>query len=117
MINSWVFKDDGSKTDAKTTADIECVRSWLEVHSCHVEYMHRVHCWHITYTHIHTYTRTHIYIQSKPKGSLYFLLGGAVQKMPKYSSHFSLPGGPKKCYYFFRPKRKVRMQGFTLRPY
>ncbi len=35
-IDSEIFKDDESKLKPKPTADIECIRTWLEVRSLHV---------------------------------------------------------------------------------
>ncbi len=58
MVNSWVFKDDESKSDAKTNSRYRVCPLLLEVRSWHGEYMHRVRSWHIVYTHTHTHTHT-----------------------------------------------------------
>ncbi len=56
----------------KSTADIECVCSWLEVHFWHGEYMHGVRSWHIVYTH-----------NPSP-----------LRADPNFLTHFTAKGGP-----------------------
>ncbi len=59
MVNSWVSRMTSPNLMPKSTADIECVYSWLEVRSWYGEYMHRVRPWHIVSTPPHTHACAH----------------------------------------------------------
>ncbi len=38
-VDSGIFKDDESETEAKTKENIECIHSWSEVRFLHIIYI------------------------------------------------------------------------------